>query len=291
MLERERSATSPALAGTSAAGPAESDGQPVVEIANPGGGAPLILLCDHAGRRIPAWLGDLGLPADELERHIAFDVGAAAVTRELARLLDAPALLCHLSRLVIDPNRLPGDPSSIPALSDGTVVPGNQDLSPAEVRRRLAYGFVPYHRTISRQIARLRRRHGIPALISIHSFTPQLGGMQRPWQAAVLWDGDARLAAPVLAALRRDPALAVGDNEPYSGRFPIGYSVPFHAARNGLPHVTFELRQDLIAEPEDAAAWAARLAGVLREPLADPKLYRRYQELNATPACRSPHRP
>ena len=291
MLDQPRSPTSPpAQAATPAGGAGPAEDQPAVELVNPEGRAPVLLLCDHAGRRIPPWLEGLGLPGHELERHIAFDIGAAEVTRGLARLLDAPAVLCHVSRLVIDPNRLPGDPASIPAVSDGTVVPGNQELGPAEVRRRRAYAFMPYHRTVARQIARLRRLHGVPALISLHSFSPSLGRVARPWAVAVLWDEDTRLAAPVLAGLRRDPALAVGANEPYSGRFPIGYSIPFHAARGGLPHVTFELRQDLIADPEDAAAWAARLAGVLREPLSDRKLYRHHPAERA-PACRSPHRP
>jgi predicted N-formylglutamate amidohydrolase len=267
----------PAAPAASYAGRVDApDERSVVELANPLGPGPLLLLCDHAGRRIPTWLGDLGLPPPELERHIAFDIGAADVTRRMARLLDAPAVLAHVSRLVVDPNRLPGDPSSIPALSDGTLIPRNQELSPDEIRRRLAYAFVPYHRAVARQIAGLRRRHGIPAIISIHSFTPHLGGVERAWDVAVLWDQDARLAGPVLAELRRDPARAVGDNEPYSGRFPIGYTIPFHAARTGLPHVTFELRQDLIATRAHAEAWALRLAEVLREPLADRKLYRRY---------------
>jgi predicted N-formylglutamate amidohydrolase len=277
MFEQKQRIILPVAPAAIAAGSvAARDDRSVVELANPAGRAPLLLLCDHAGRRIPAWLGDLGLPAHELERHIAFDIGAADVTRRLAGLLDAPAVLSHVSRLVVDPNRLPGDPSSIPALSDGTLVPGNQGRSPDEIRRRLASAFFPHHRAVARQIAGLRRRHGIPALVSIHSFTPRLGGVERAWDIAVLWDQDARLAAPALAELRRDPALAVGDNEPYSGRYPVGYTIPFHAARTGLPHVTFELRQDLIATRARAEAWAERLAEVLREPLSDRKLYRRY---------------
>jgi len=277
MFDQKQGASLPAAPAAIPAGSvAASDDWPVVELVNPAGPAPLLLLCDHAGRRIPSWLGDLGLPARELERHIAFDIGAVDVTRRLARLLDAPAVLAHVSRLVVDPNRLPGDPAAIPALSDGTLIPDNQELSPDEIRRRFAYAFVPYHRAVARQIAGLRRRHGIPAIISIHSFTPQLGGVERAWEIAVLWDQDPRLAAPVLAELRRDPALKVGDNEPYSGRYPVGYTIPFHAVRTGLPHVTFELRQDLIATRAHAEAWALRLAEVLREPLADRKLYRRY---------------
>jgi predicted N-formylglutamate amidohydrolase len=277
MYDQKQGAVLPAGPAKGTAGTvAAPDDPPVVELVNPAGRAPVLLLCDHAGRRIPTWLGDLGLRAQELERHIAFDIGAADVTRRLARLLDAPAVLAHVSRLVVDPNRLPGDPSSIPAISDGTLVPANQELSPDQIRRRLGYAFVPYHRAVARQIASLRRRHGIPAIVSIHSFTPQLGASPRPWDVAVLWDADRRLAGPVLARLRRDPALKVGDNEPYSGRYPLGYTIPFHAVRSGLPHVTFEVRQDLIATRAHAEAWALRLAEVLREPLSDRKLYRRY---------------
>jgi predicted N-formylglutamate amidohydrolase len=277
MFDQKQGVTGPAAPGAIADGRvAVPDDGPVVELANPAGRAPLLLVCDHAGRRIPAWLGDLGLPAHELARHIAFDIGAADLTRCLAWLLDAPAVLCPVSRLVIDPNRLPGDPSSIPALSDGTLVPGNQEVSPDEIRRRLAYAFIPYHRAVARQVAGLRRRHGIAAIISIHSFTPQLGASARPWDVAVLWEGDQRLAGPVLERLRRDPGLKVGDNEPYSGRYPVAYTIPFHALRTGLPHVTFEVRQDLIATRATAVAWAEQLAEVLREPLSDRKLYRRY---------------
>jgi predicted N-formylglutamate amidohydrolase len=258
--------------------PAQAQGVAVadsaaVEVFNTEGSAPVLVLCDHAGRWVPPELGDLGLAERELARHIGWDIGSADLARRLARLLDAPAVLCHVCRLVVDPNRKPGDPSSMPRVSDGTLVPGNQDLDPEQVRWRLRRFFVPYHRAVARQIARLRRRHFVPVIISVHSFTPRLADACRPWEVAVLWDMDARLAAPVLDALRRDPALYVGDNEPYSGRFPVGYSIPFHAARPRLPHVTFELRQDLIATREAAERWAERLAGVLREPLSDRKLY------------------
>jgi predicted N-formylglutamate amidohydrolase len=254
---------------------ATDTGGRVAEVCNVEGRAPVLLLCDHAGRWVPPELEDLGLPPQELARHIGWDIGAADVTRHLARLLEAPAVLCHVSRLVIDPNRKPGDPSSIPMISDGTFVPGNQELSIEEVRRRVWRFFVPYHRAVAREIARLRRRHGVPAIVSIHSFTPRMAHAHswRPWEVAVLWDRDQRLAAPALAGLRRDPELRVGDNEPYSGRFPVGYSIPFHAARPRLPHVSFELRQDLIDTPTAAAAWAERLAEVLRPPLSDRKLY------------------
>jgi len=254
-----------------------ADAWPAVEVAHPGGQAPVLLLCDHAGRRIPARLGRLGLPEAELDRHIAYDVGAAEVTRALAGLLDAPAVLCHVSRLVIDPNRLPGDPSSIPTISDGTSIPGNHAVDAEEAKRRMRLFFVPYHRAVAREIARLRRRVGVPVIVSIHSFAAILNRMWRPWQVAVLWDKDPRLAQLVLAGLRGDPALAVGDNEPYSGRYPVPYSIPFHAERRRLPHVTFEVRQDLIETRSGAQAWAARLAEALRGPLADPLTRRRLE--------------
>ena len=240
------------------------------------GRAPCLVLCDHAGRWVPPDLAGLGLPEHEIRRHIGWDIGAADVARSLALLLDAPAVLCHISRLVIDPNRRPGTPGSIPKISDGTFVPGNHVDAP-EARRRLQRYFIPYHRAIAGQIARLRRRVGVPAIVSIHSFTPILQHGWRPWQVAVLWDEDDRLAAPALAGLRRDHRLRVGDNEPYSGRYPVGYTIPFHARRPGLPHVTFELRQDLIDTQERARAWAERLARVLHGPLRDPCLYRLWQ--------------
>jgi predicted N-formylglutamate amidohydrolase len=264
--------TSPTAPNQTAIAPGQTGTDRVVELCNRGGSAPVLLLCDHAGRWVPPELQNLGLPPMEIARHIGWDIGAADVTRQLARLLDAPAVLCHVSRLVIDPNRKPGDPSSIPVISDGTLVPANQDLSPEQVRWRVRRLFLPYHRAVARQLARMRRR-GVPAIIAIHSFTPRMGHTWRSWHAAVLWDTDPRLAAPVLEGLRREPGLHIGDNEPYSGRYPVGYSIPFHAARPRLPHVTFEIRQDLIDNRETAEAWAERLAGVLREPLSDPKLY------------------
>jgi predicted N-formylglutamate amidohydrolase len=256
---------------------AGADALQAVEVYHSHGQAPVLLLCDHGGRRIPARLGTLGVAETELDRHIAYDVGAADVTRALAGLLDAPAVLCHVSRLVIDPNRLPADPSSVPTISDGTSIPGNHGVDAKERKRRLRLSFVPYHRAVAREIARLRRRVGVPVIVSIHSFTAILNRMWRPWQVAVLWDKDPRLAQLALAGLRRDPALAVGDNEPYSGRYPVPYSIPFHAERRRLPHVTFELRQDLIDTPEGAGAWAARLAEALRGPLADPLTRRRLE--------------
>lgn len=247
-----------------------------VELYHPEGAAPVLVICDHAGRAVPAWLGDLGLSERERERHIGWDIGAADMTRVIAERLDAPAVLCHVSRLVIDPNRRPGEPTSIPRVSDGTVIPANQHVDETERHRRFQLSFRPYHRAIARMLARMRRRNRFPAVVSVHSCTDVMGGMWRPWHVGVLWNRDERLAAPVLQQLRQDRGLTVGANQPYSGRIHNGYSVPFHAERNGLPHVSFEVRQDLIGTRERAEAWGDRLAAVLGAPLADPAVYQRY---------------
>lgn len=235
---------------------------PVVEICHAQGSAAVLLTCDHASHAVPAALGGLGLDAESLARHIGWDIGAAAVARRLAELLDAPAILAGYSRLVIDCNRDPEDPTSIPAVSDGVAVPGNRDLSPAARAARRRAIFEPYHAAIAAAIG------SGPALVSIHSFTPRMNGLARPWHVGVLWDADPRIPLPLLAALRADPALVVGDNEPYSARRPAGYTVRHHAVARGLPHVAIELRQDLVESAEGAAAWAERLAAALAPILA-----------------------
>jgi predicted N-formylglutamate amidohydrolase len=247
---------------------------PVFELSHPSGTAPVLLTCDHASSRVPAALAQLGLTDVALAQHIGWDIGAAAVTRLLAPMLDAPAVLAGYSRLVIDCNRHPNDPSSIPSESDGIAIPGNASLDAAARRERRALLFDPYHAAIDQQLARLGTGGRAPAVISMHSFTPQMKGFARPWHIGVLWDGEGRIAKPLLAALRAelDPAL-VGDNLPYSAREPVGFTQRHHAYDRGLPHVAIELRQDLIAEEAGAAAWAERLARLLKPILATPGLY------------------
>ncbi len=245
-----------------------------IEIFNQQGQAPVLIISDHAGCHIPAYLDNLGLPEEERQRHIAFDIGTADMTRRLAKRLDAPAVLNHISRLVIDPNRYPRSATSIPDVADGTTVPGNRNLDQDEINRRIRLSFISYHRAISREIAVLRRRVGIPVIISMHSFTPAMQKQWRPWEVGVLWADDDRLAKPVLERLRDDESLCVGDNQPYSGNHPDSYSLLFHAKRPGFPNVAFEVRQDLIDTGERAEAWADRLSQVLQPALSDPTLYR-----------------
>jgi predicted N-formylglutamate amidohydrolase len=249
---------------------------PDVELFNPTGPAAVLIVCDHAGRRVPARLDRLGISEGALARHIGWDIGAADVTYRLARLLEAPAILCHTSRLVIDPNRRPLSPSSIPHVSDGCVIPANESLAAEEIRRRVFEHFLPYHRLIARTIGAFRRRGVVPVVIGMHSFTPRMSGEDRPWQIGVLWRGDRRLAAPVLAALRRQEGLIVGNNQPYSGISDFGFTITFHAQRPRLPHIMFEVRQDGIDSRAKAEAWAERICTTLEAPLADPALYRLY---------------
>ncbi len=252
--------------------PAAAAAPPLVEVLRRGD-RPVLLLCDHAGAVVPAAVGDLGISRVNLMRHIGWDIGAAAVTRLLAARLQATALLNHVSRLVIDVNRRPRTPTSMPAVSDGCVIPGNQQLGAAEVDRRIRDYFLPYHRKVAQSIAGFRRRGQVPVVVAIHSFTPHLNGEDRPWQVGVLWRGDRRLAGPVLDRLNRQPDLVVGDNQPYSGQREFGFTVTFHAQRTRLPHIMFELRQDEIEAPAGVTRYARLLDDCLEAPLADPRLY------------------
>jgi predicted N-formylglutamate amidohydrolase len=253
---------------------------PDIELFNSDGRAHVLLVCDHAGKRIPARLDGLGISEEALSRHIGWDIGAADLTRRLATLLDAPAVLCHTSRLVIDPNRRPVSAGSIPPVSDGCVVPGNEHLTEAEIRRRIDEHFLPYHRTIAHRIGAFRRAGIVPVLVAVHSFTPHMNGEDRPWSVGVLWRGDQRLSSPVLAFLRAQGGFIVGDNQPYSGIADFGITVTFHAQRPRLPHVMFEVRQDEIDTTARAEAWADLLFASLKQPLADPGLYSLYPEHN-----------
>lgn len=224
------------------------------------GASPIVLIADHAGQRVPAALGTLGLPQSELDRHIGWDIGIDGVTRCLADLLDAVAILQRYSRLVIDCNRPPGATGSIALVSDGTEVPGNAGLTSKEVAARTQEIFVPYHDRIAQE---LDARPAAPILIAMHSFTPVFGGHARPWHAGVLYQRDTRLAHRLLAALRSEPGLVVGDNEPYAVSDATDYAIPVHGERRGLLHVELEIRQDLIADERGQAEWAARLARLL----------------------------
>jgi predicted N-formylglutamate amidohydrolase len=251
----------------------------------------VLVLCDHASNAMPPDYGTLGLCDAELERHIAYDIGAAGTARTLAGELGAPALLSTFSRLLIDPNRGTDDPTLVMRLSDGAVVPGNAHVDEAEIERRLARFYRPYDRAIATAIDRAMAAGVPPVVVSIHSYTPVWKGVLRPWHVAVLWDSDPRLPVPLMAALRAESDLVVGDNEPYDGAL-AGDTVNRHATARGLSNALIEVRQDLIADPQGAQDWGRRLARLLRPILADPAQHQVVPHPTRTASRhRAPYRP
>lgn len=221
-----------------------------------------LVICDHASNAIPPELDHLGLPPAELERHIAYDIGAAFATRRLAQRLGCSAVLSSFSRLLIDPNRGLDDPTLVMRLSDGAIVPGNARIDAAGIAERVARYYAPYDAALAEAIAQARRAGFPPVVISIHSFTPFWKGVPRPWHIGLLWNRDDRIVKRLITALSADDTLVIGDNEPYSGGLE-GDVIDRHALANGLPNVLIELRQDLVATEGEAQAWADRLADAL----------------------------
>ena len=241
------------------------DPDPVIAV-NPGGASAFLLLGDHAGRAIPRRLGDLGLPPHELGRHIAWDIGVAALGDRLASALDAAFLRQVYSRLVIDCNRRPDAADAAPGISAGTLIPGNAGLSAADLAARRAAIYAPYHdhiATVLNERAALGRQ---TALICLHSFTPVFGGVPRPWRFGVLHRGDSALSLRMLTLLRTAVGEAVGDNQPYA-MDTVDNTVPLHADPRGLDYLELEVRQDLIADEAGQADVAALLAELLPQAL------------------------
>ncbi len=240
-----------------------ADEPAAVQVERPLGVSPFFLVCDHAGARIPRALGTLGLIAADLDRHIAWDIGAADVARELAEILDACVVMQNYSRLVIDCNRPPGSAGSIVSASEGTRIPGNEAVGAADRERREREVFTPYHARIRGLLDARRTQRRPTVLVSMHSFTPVFLGRSRPWHAGILYQRDARLAVVLLEVLRRDAELIVGENEPYAVSDTSDYAIPEYGEKRGLVHVEVEIRQDLIADAAGQRAWARRLADAL----------------------------
>ena len=241
-----------------------------VRVLRPEGGSDFLLAADHAGRLIPRALGTLGLADSELTRHIAWDIGIAGVTETLSAALDATAVLQPYSRLAIDCNRDPGHPASIPAVSEATAIPGNENLSAGDREARRRAIFEPYHATIAGLIDTRATAGRRTVLVAMHSFTPVFKGVSRAVEIGVLYNRDTRLAGIMLDLLRGEGDLAVGDNEPYAITDDSDYTVPVHGEARGLCHVEIEIRQDLIAAAAGQQAWAQRMARLLRA--ADARL-------------------
>jgi len=243
---------------------ANADVPPVHED-NAAGRSPFLLTSDHYGRAIPRILGDLGLPPGELTRHIAWDPGIAGVADALSKHLDAHLIAQRYSRLVIDCNRPPGAPGSIPVISEATVIPGNEGLARDAAQARRRQIFDPYHRRIA-EVIRRRLRDSIPTvLVSLHSFTPVYAGIARPWHIGTLYHRDTKLPPLLLKLLRDETDLVVGDNEPYAVSDETDYTIPVHGEARGLMNSGIEIRQDLIAGPAGQRQWADRLARIFGE--------------------------
>lgn len=224
-----------------------------------------LVTCDHARNDVPAWIngGGLGLSADQMARHIAYDIGAAGVTRHLATKLNATAVLSTFSRLVIDPNRGEADPTLVMRVSDGAIIPANRHIDAAGKEERLKRLYRPYHQAYADAAA----ARDDTVICAVHSFTPQMQGRPpRPWEVGILYADDDRLARPIIVACEA-AGWCVGDNEPYIGYFP-GDAIDRHATPAGRPNILIELRQDLIADEASQALWAGRLAPILIESLA-----------------------
>jgi predicted N-formylglutamate amidohydrolase len=245
-------------------GRALDEGEPdPVALVNETGASVFFLTCDHGGRAIPRRLGRLGLEERDTYRHIAWDIGVAEVGRRLSAALDAALIVQTYSRLVIDCNRDPSVPSSIPEVSEDTEIPGNRGLSEADRAARRDAIFRPYHDRIAATLDQRRAEARASVLAALHSFTPVFRNVSRPWHVGVLFNRDARLARPLLDLLRAEGGLVVGENEPYRVTDLSDYTVPVHGERRGLPHVEIEIRQDLIIDPEGQAIWAERLSRLL----------------------------
>jgi len=240
-----------------------ADEPPAFALEREQGASPFVLICDHASRRLPRALGNLGVSEADLRRHVAWDIGAAGVATRLAAILDAFAILQNYSRLVIDCNRPLDAPGSIVARSEATDIPGNANIGAADASARAREIFVPYHARIAEELDRRAAQSRPTILISVHSFTPVYHGVARPWQIGMLYGRDARVAQRLLSIIRAEGRWTAGDNEPYAVTATTDYAIPVHCETRGIAHVGLEIRQDLIAHAVGQDEWATRIGGWL----------------------------
>lgn len=239
------------------------DDPEVFQLLRPQGSSACLITCDHAGRAIPRRLDRLSLADSELGGHWAWDLGVAELGRRLSARLDAALFLQNYSRLVIDANRPLEAFDSIPVLSERTRIPANERLSTEQIRQRVDEVFLPYHRRLAAELDQRAARGRPSVLVALHSFTPVFLDERRPWQVGVLYNRDARLGRLMHSHLCRDPALVVGENEPYAASDASDYTIVVHGEERGIPHVELEVRQDLLSHDAGLGVWAERLAVAL----------------------------
>ena len=241
---------------------------------NSRGRAPVLLVADHASPFFPTAMNQLGLADWVLEQHVAWDIGSDKLARCLADELDAPLVLAGFSRLIVDPNRQIADSSAFVEISDGIAIPGNMNLGDEEKALRVQSFYQPYHDRIDARLDEFKQCGIVPAMIAVHTCSPEFDRVVRPWHIGIMWDKDPRIPVPVLRHFENMDEVCVGDNEPYSGHHPHDFTIDHHAEAAGLPHIGFEVRQDLVNTEAGALKWAGILADGLRDVLAENQLYR-----------------
>jgi predicted N-formylglutamate amidohydrolase len=242
-----------------------------VEVVNEDGSSDIVLICEHASNHIPAEYRRLGVTEAELQRHVAWDIGAAEVARGLSRLLDAPAFLGTYSRLMVDLNRPFGVPSSMPIRSEATDIPGNVGMSDDERERRRKTIFEPFHATVAAHLDARAEAGRSTRLVTIHSFTPIFLGVTRPWHAGILYDQSEEFAREVIEGLSAEQSLTIGHNVPYGIDRAEDYAIPIHGTDRGRPAILVEIRHDLIEDEAGVAAWIQRLGRVLNQTIEEPQ--------------------
>jgi predicted N-formylglutamate amidohydrolase len=248
----------------------DGEGHPVITV-NANSDSPFVLVCEHAGRRIPQSLGTLGLLERDLTRHIAWDIGAEGVARNLAELLGAPLILQRYSRLVYDCNRPPDAPDAIPAVSETTHIPANQKLTPDERLARIREIYRPFHDALAAVLDERAAQGSTSVLVTIHSFTPIYRGVRRQLDLGILHDRDRRFADAMLACLNSMNDVVVRRNEPYGPEHGVCHTLNLHAGIRGLRHAMIEIRNDLIGEEAGQVEWSERLAAVLRQAVSEER--------------------
>jgi predicted N-formylglutamate amidohydrolase len=250
--------------------------QPPFRIENAQGKGIGLVVCDHASNRVPRVLKDLGLKKADLKKHVGWDIGAEDASLHIGRTLDMPVVLANYSRLVLDLNRAPHHEECIAEESDHIKIPANAGLSKAQREQRLKEIFWPYQNKIGKMLDVFMNRKQIPVLLAIHSLTPEMDGVKRPWHISILWNREEKIAKQIVREIRNShPDLLVGENEPYtlfSDRFP-GSTVWRHAEERNLPYVFVEFRQDLINTKEKAVYWANLFMQAMRPVLENPLTY------------------